>query len=143
MQFMSIKTNSLLVTGNLAILNNLTPEDLVKSVRMKNEIAFKSVSGVGPRMAQRIIVELSGRKDILNMSDVIAENEGVKELNQQESDLISIQESHKDALSALQNLGFKHNQAQDAIEKISKEITGADASEIVKNALRFLAKGSN
>ena len=30
-----------------------------------------------------------------------------------------------------------------AIEKISKEISGADASEIVKYALRFLAKGSN
>ena len=52
-------------------------------------------------------------------------------------------ESHKDALSALQNLGFKHNQAQEAIEKISNEVSGADASEIVKNALRFLAKGSN
>ena len=35
------------------------------------------------------------------------------------------------------------SQAQEAIEKISMEISGADASEIVKYALRFLAKGSN
>ena len=127
----------------LAILNNLTPEDLLKSVRMKNEVAFKSVSGVGPRMAQRIIVELSGRKDIMTLSDLKTGSDGAVEINTEENDLISIQESHKDALSALQNLGFKHNAAQEAIEKISKEISGADASEIVKYALRFLAKGSN
>ncbi len=126
----------------LGILNNLTPEDLLKSVRMKNEIAFKSVSGVGPRMAQRIIVELSGRKDIISMSDLKKGLQGEEELNTEENDLISIQKSHKDALSALQNLGFKQNEAQDAIEKISGEIAEADASEIIKNALRFLAKGS-
>ncbi len=126
----------------LGILNNLTPEDLLKSVRMKNEIAFKSVSGVGPRMAQRIIVELSGRKDIISMSDLKKRLEGEEEINTEENDLVSIQESHKDALSALQNLGFKQIEARDAIEKISGEIADADASEIIKNALRFLAKGS-
>ena len=127
----------------LAILNNLTPEDLLKSVRMKNEIAFKSVSGVGPRMAQRIIVELSGRKDIMTMGSFNQPADDASEIKAEEKDLILIQESQKDALSALQNLGFKHNEAQEAIEKISKEISGADASEIVKYALRFLAKGSN
>ena len=127
----------------LAILNNLTPEDLLKSVRMKNEIAFKSVSGVGPRMAQRIIVELSGRKDIMTMGSLNQLADDALEINTEENDLILIQESQKDALSALQNLGFKQNEAQEAIEKISMEISGADASEIVKYALRFLAKGSN
>jgi Holliday junction DNA helicase RuvA len=126
----------------LAILNNLTPEDLLKSVRMKNEITFKSVSGVGPRMAQRIIVELSGRKDIMSMSDLKNGIDGEGKIITEENNLISIQESHKDALSALQNLGFKQGEAQEAIEKISGEIAEADASEIIKNALRFLAKGS-
>ena len=76
----------------LAILNNLTPEDLLKSVRMKNEIAFKSVSGVGPRMAQRIIVELSGRKEIMTMNDLKKVADGGVTTNTEESDLILIQE---------------------------------------------------
>ena len=94
-------------------------------------------------MAQRIIVELSGRKDLVTLSTLKKEVEGVEEFNSEENDLISTHESHKDALSALQNLGFKHNEAQEAIEKVSKEISGDDASEIVKNALRFLARGRN
>jgi len=123
----------------LAILNALKPEDLLKSVRLKNEIAFKSVSGVGPRMAQRIIVELSGRKDILSMSDSKSELEGDIE----ENSFLLKQENHRDALSALQNLGFKRSEAQEAIAQVSSENTEANASEIVKNALRVLAKGSN
>ena len=123
----------------LAILNALKPEDLLKSVRLKNEIAFKSVSGVGPRMAQRIIVELSGRKDILGMSDSKSELEGDIE----ENSFLLKQENHRDALSALQNLGFKRSEAQEAIAQVSSENTEANASEIVKNALRVLAKGSN
>tara|TARA_B100001250_G_C19753370_1_gene768886 strand:+ start:56 stop:694 length:639 start_codon:yes stop_codon:yes gene_type:complete len=123
----------------LAILNALKPEDLLKAVRLKNEIAFKSVSGVGPRMAQRIIVELSGRKDILGMSDSKSELEGDIE----ENSFLLKQESHRDALSALQNLGFKRSEAQEAIAQVSLDNAEANASEIVKNALRVLAKGSN
>ena len=123
----------------LAILNALKSEDLLKAVRLKNEIAFKSVSGVGPRMAQRLIVELSGRKDILGMSDSKSELEGDIE----ENSFLLKQESHRDALSALQNLGFRRSEAQEAIAQVSSENTEASASEIVKNALRVLAKGSN
>ena len=94
-------------------------------------------------MMARIIVEPSGRKDIMTMGSFNQPADDASEINTEENDLILIQESQKDALSALQNLGFKHNEAQEAIEKISKEISGVDASEIVKYALRFLAKGSN
>jgi Holliday junction DNA helicase RuvA len=123
----------------LAILNTIKPEDLLKSIRLKNEVPFKAVSGVGPRMAQRIIVELSGRRSILNMTELDLDLEGKLENNGVQNEFMLKQEIHRDALSALQNLGFKRGEAEEAIENISNEIPDSDASEIVKNALRFLA----
>ena len=53
----------------LTILNTLDSKELLRAVRMKNEVAFSSVSGIGSRMAQRLVVELSGRKDLIVFTD--------------------------------------------------------------------------
>ena len=53
----------------LTILNTLDTDELLHAIRMKNELAFSSVSGIGSRMAQRLVVELSGRKDLIALED--------------------------------------------------------------------------
>ena len=124
----------------LTILNTLEANELLRAVRMKNELAFSSVSGIGSRMAQRLVVELSGRKDL-----AILEDEAVIEIrdenNEQTLNIIKRKEIQQDALSALQNLGFKSVEAKSAIDKIVAEDHINDASELVKEALRSLAKG--
>ena len=124
----------------LTILNTLDANELLRAIRMKNELAFSSVSGIGSRMAQRLVVELSGRKDL-----AILEDEAVIEIrdenNEQTLNIIKRKEIQEDALSALQNLGFKSVEAKSAIEKIVAEDHINDASELVKEALRSLAKG--
>ena len=124
----------------LTILNTLDANELLRAIRMKNELAFSSVSGIGSRMAQRLVVELSGRKDL-----VILEDEAVIEIrdenNEQTLNIIKRKEIQQDALSALQNLGFKSVEAKSAIDKIVAEDHINDASELVKEALRSLAKG--
>ena len=55
--------------------------------------------------------------------------------------IIKRKEIQKDALSALQNLGFKSAEAQSTIDKILAQDEFNDASELVKEALRSLAKG--
>ena len=124
----------------LTILNTLDANELLRAVRMKNELAFSSVSGIGSRMAQRLVVELSGRKDL-----AILEDEAVIEIrdenNEQTLNIIKRKEIQQDALSALQNLGFKSVEAKSAIDKILAEDHINDASELVKEALRSLAKG--
>mgnify|MGYP001423993817 FL=1 len=124
----------------LTILNTLDANELLRAIRMKNELAFSSVSGIGSRMAQRLVVELSGRKDL-----AILEDEAVIEIrdenNEQTLNIIKRKEIQKDALSALQNLGFKSVEAKSAIDKIVAEDHINDASELVKEALRSLAKG--
>ena len=124
----------------LTILNTLDANELLRAIRMKNELAFSSVSGIGSRMAQRLVVELSGRKDL-----TVLEDEEIYEIrdqgNEQSINIIKRKEIQKDALSALQNLGFKSAEAQSTIDKILAQDEFNDASELVKEALRSLAKG--
>ena len=124
----------------LTILNTLDTKELWHALRMKNELAFSSVSGIGSRMAQRLVVELSGRKDL-----IVLEDEEIKEIkddnNEQTNNIIKRKEVQQDALSALQNLGFKTAEAQSTIDKILIEDDLIDASQLVKKALRSLAKG--
>ena len=124
----------------LTILNTLDANELLRAIRMKNELAFSSVSGIGSRMAQRLVVELSGRKDLAAMEDE-AVIEIRDENNEQTLNIIKRKEIQQDALSALQNLGFKSVEAKSAIDKILAEDHINDASELVKEALRSLAKG--
>ena len=124
----------------LTILNTLDTKELLRAVRMKNELAFSSVSGIGSRMAQRLVVELSGRKDL-----IVLEDEGIKDIREESDEqtvnIIKRKEIQQDALSALQNLGFKTAEAQSTIDKILAKDDFIDASQLVKEALRSLAKG--
>jgi len=124
----------------LTILNTLDTKELLRAIRMKNELAFSSVSGIGSRMAQRLVVELSGRKDLTVLEDetVIETIDGNTE---QTLNIIRRKEIQQDALSALQNLGFKSVEAKNTIDNILTQDDFNDASELVKEALRSLAKG--
>ena len=124
----------------LTILNTLDTDELLRAIRVKNELAFSSVSGIGSRMAQRLVVELSGRKDLIALED--EETGEIKdESSEQTIGIIKRKEMQQDALSALQNLGFKPAEAKSAIEKILTQKDFNDASPLVREALRSLAKG--
>ena len=124
----------------LTILNTLDTDELLRAIRVKNELAFSSVSGIGSRMAQRLVVELSGRKDLIALED--EETGEIKdESSEQTIGIIKRKEIQQDALSALQNLGFKPAEAKSAIDKILMLKDLNDASLLVKEALRSLAKG--
>ena len=124
----------------LTILNTLDTDELLRAIRVKNELAFSSVSGIGSRMAQRLVVELSGRKDLIALED--EETSEIKdESSEQTIGIIKRKEIQQDALSALQNLGFKPAEAKSAIDKILTLKDLNDASLLVKEALRSLAKG--
>ena len=124
----------------LTILNTLDTDELLRAIRVKNELAFSSVSGIGSRMAQRLVVELSGRKDLMALED--EETGEIKdESSEQTIGIIKRKEIQQDALSAFQNLGFKPAEAKSAIDKILTLKDLNDASLLVKEALRSLAKG--
>ena len=80
-----------------------------------------------------------------NQKNKEEEDKEIKEIrddsNEQTVNIIKRKEIQQDALSALQNLGFKTAEAQSTIDKILIEDDFIDASHLVKRALRSLAKG--
>lgn len=97
-----------------------TPSIKKAIVEGKSDLLM-GVSGVGRKMADRIVLELKNR--IESTGDVIL----AKALTPED----------EDAVDALVNLGYKKSEAQEAVKKASPEL---EAGQKVKEALKFLGK---
>lgn len=116
----------------LAILSALEPLELHRAVAMGDKAMIARANGVGPKLAQRIVNELKDKIGAVpvggpvGMGGVVALPTG---------------SFAADALSALQNLGFKPHEASVAVAAAEAEL-GDDASldALVRLALRKAAK---
>lgn len=112
------------VGGNtaLAVLSGLDPSG-VKSTIMSGDVnTLKSIKGVGPKTAQRIIVDLKDKVGKVEVGEL-----GFAEAHNNEK---------QEALTALITLGFAKNAAEKAINKVLKTHgTDLGVEEIVKHAL--------
>lgn len=103
----------------LGILNVTSPDNIRKAVSSKDTSHLTKVSGIGKKMAEKIVVELRGKFDAESSAGLSLRDE-------------------VDALEALKALGFKHNDAREALKQIDESIT--DTGERVKKALKILGK---
>ncbi len=116
----------------LAILSVLSPNQLANAIAAKDKSAFKTVSGVGPKLAERIITELKGKFEYNVSSDKITTNSTV-----------AVMESNNninDAISALVNLGYGRSDAYNVITKIAAQNDNAPIDMLIRNGLKELAK---
>lgn len=112
--------------SGLTILSGLPANQLIGAITGGDDKTLSRVPGIGKKTAQRIIVEL---KDKLTE---YAESTGVKATGTQEAGVTS------EAISALESLGFKKREAEQAVVKALKEVDGDDASKVIKKALASL-----
>lgn len=112
------------VGGNtaLAVLSGLDPSGVKNAITNGDVSLLKSIKGVGPKTAERIIVDLRdkvGKLEVGELAFAVGQNKQKEE-----------------ALTALITLGFAKNSAEKAIEKVLKA-RGTDLAveEIVKHAL--------
>lgn len=115
------------VSANIArtILSFLSPKELHEAVESGDIARIKSVKGIGPKLAQRIVTELRDK----NLT------EGVKFDN-----FATPHNTVKgEALVALCSLGLDRGKAEKAIEKVRAE-KGRDlpVEELIKHALRLM-----
>ena len=107
------------------ILSSLTASELHQAIVEKNISLLKSVKGVGPKSAERIVIDL---KDKL-------EKEGYKPI----STTTSNNTLKNEALSALVMLGFANPVANKALESVLKTDTSINSVEkLIKAALKQL-----
>lgn len=137
----------------LAILSVLTPNQLAQAVSAQDKASFSRASGVGPKLAARIVTELKDKIvtvpiESVVRSDLTTEEEDMdKEQAEQENnayeDVISAQEDNQnsveDAISALVNLGYQRLEAYKAVNKAAMKTQNADVSELIKLALKEFA----
>lgn len=114
--------------GAIAILSSLTPQKLAVSLVTNDVSSIKKASGIGPKTAQRIILEL---KDKIKNEELVAAQEDTSI-----SDGISLTDAHSEAVSALIVLGYSKIEAENAVTKAPKDLNNAE--DIIKAALKAL-----
>lgn len=113
----------------LAILSVLAPVDLHHAVAARDTASIARASGVGPKLAARIVNELKDKTGSIALSSEVA------------APLVRAGGSVADALSALANLGFRPVDASRAVADAVAEI-GDDVAvgDLVRVALRKSAR---
>ncbi|MEJ5167743.1 MAG: Holliday junction branch migration protein RuvA [Arcobacteraceae bacterium] len=116
-----IKINGVGPKVALAICSTFSPSSFAQILITKDVNLLKTVPGIGPKGASRILVELSGMS-----LDIDSSGEGG----------VHLDNSKNEALMALESLGFK----KDVITKVLATCTSATTSELVREALKKLQK---
>lgn len=117
----------------LAILSVLNPSQLANAIAAQDKSAFKAVSGVGPKLAERIITELKGKFEYASPPTAVttSSTNAVMEANN----------NINDAISALVNLGYGRSDAYNVITKIAAQNDNAPIDLLIRNGLKELGKG--
>lgn len=120
--------------GALTILSNITPSQFALAVISNDVGMLKKLPGIGPKTAQRTILEL---KDKLKKEQEIAVSTEEEESSFQEAILEDKKVS--EAVSALQVLGYSRKEIVGALEKI--DMKSLSVEDIIRKGLGNLAKG--
>jgi Holliday junction DNA helicase RuvA len=117
----------------LAILSGLEATRLLDAIRTGAVATLRAVPGVGPKMAERLVVELRERAaELAAASSTDGSSRGGAPASAPAG-----RAAQEEAVSALVNLGYPRAQAQRLVEEAAVEL-GADASleRCLKAALR-------
>ena len=106
------------------ILSSLNPVDLQKVIVNEDVAVLKSIKGIGLKSAQRIIIDLKDKMhfDTTLVSQISDEDNSIK----------------KEALYALEKLGFSIKKMQPVVEKIIYENSNFSVEEVIKVALKTM-----
>ncbi|AYN86592.1 MULTISPECIES: Holliday junction branch migration protein RuvA [Commensalibacter] len=121
----------------LAIQSVLTPDELTSAIMTADKASLMRASGVGARLATRILTELNGKvasgSDVINSITISGQTTDNNETN------IVV-----DVLLALEGLGFRRMESQPIVGRVIKGIKEKNQplqlDHIIREALRELAR---
>lgn len=113
----------------LAILSVIGPEELSNSIAAQDKTVVGRASGVGPKLATRIIHELKDKVAKFAVAPVQA-GDGSP----------SRSTALGDAVSALSNLGYKQAEAYTAVSKVLNDGADDDVQTLIRLGLKELGK---
>lgn len=116
--------------AGLAVLSAMSPAQLALAVVTDDYKSITKAQGVGPKLAQKIVLEL---KDKMKNTDLL-ENGGASGGG---FDYSAVSSGGNDALEALMVLGYSQGEAMRALASAGE---GLSTEEAIKKALLLLAK---
>jgi Holliday junction DNA helicase RuvA len=120
----------------LAVLSTLSPGDLIRAIAAQDKAALTRASGVGPKLAARILAELKDKAGAIALGLAVGPGAdagvGVRSAG--------LEAAAEDALSALVNLGYGRSEALGAVAEASRRL-GAQAplAALIKEGLKELS----
>ena len=115
----------------IVILSNITPSSFALAVITDDVGKLKKLPGIGPKTAQRIILELKDKLKAI-------EDTNKDELEQMLSGTEADSEKVSEATSALQVLGYTKKEIEKAFERFEKKDLSVE--DIIKKGLQLLGK---
>ncbi len=150
--------------ASLAILGALGAEGVSRAVTLGDVAAIKAAKGVGPKTAQRVVIELKDKApEVMALGGTLGEALASVSSEEAAADDELIEDVARtpvnaggasaaagaaaaasmsvqaDALSALGNLGYGPADAAGAVAQAAGEDPEADTSELIRAALKLLA----
>jgi len=113
----------------LSVLSALSPRDLVSAIASGDRASLTRASGVGARLAVRLLTELRDKVGAMptssGMTAIPVAKPGVAD----------------DALSALVNLGYRRAEAQPSVARVLERLgDGAGLDAVIRESLKELAR---
>ncbi len=141
--------------ASMAILGTLGAEGVGRAITLGDQRAIQAAPGVGPKLAQRIILELKSKAgSVMAMGASLSVTAEVDDSVIEPLAPAPAKKSAKapapqagalraafaaDALSALMNLGYGQGDAAQAVATVAGENPQADTAALIRAALKLLA----
>ena len=125
-----ITVNGIGPKAGLNIINTMPADRFISAIMQKNELVLKEISGIGPKTAQRLILELQSKLEDFAY---------LKSGNQSSETTKTEDKDRQDVIDALTALGYKISEINKALRKISFE-DGLAVSEKIRQVLSYLGK---
>lgn len=118
----------------LAVLSGLQPQALARAIREENLTSLVAIPGVGRKTAERLVVELRDKLDVMALASgaAPAPAQGV----------LPRAERYQDAVAALVRLGYSASQAQEAVRNVAEGGETLSLEDLVRRALARLGKAT-
>lgn len=121
-----IKVNGVGPKMAITILSSITPDEFIQCINQQNIVYLTKLPGIGKKTAERLVIEMkdSMKQFLSTMAEPSKQAQTIREQDE--------------AISALEALGYK---SQEAIKVISKIDDGTKSCEqLIRQALQLLAK---
>jgi holliday junction DNA helicase RuvA len=138
--------------ASMSILGALGAEGVGRAITLGDARSVQAAPGVGPKLAQRVILELKAKAPGVmahgvglavkaGAEDVVVEDAAPAAKKPVRADEGSVKRAaaSADALSALVNLGYGQGDAAQAVATVAGDMADADAGGLIRAALKLLA----